>query len=244
VKVWIVGGSSGIGAALAWELHRRGADVAISARRQERLESVSCGMMLTVPLDVTDRQAVLMAAAEVRATLGGLDLAVMSAGQWTQMDVNAWDAEAFDRQIDTNLRGLAHVIEAVAPEMRRARSGTICGIASVAGYRGLPKNEGYGTTKAGAINLLESVRIDLSPYGVKVVTVCPGFVETALTEGNAFPMPFMIKPDEAAQRIVEGLEKGKSEIVFPRRMMLLMKLARLVPVRPWAWAWANRRNRS
>jgi short-subunit dehydrogenase len=238
-RVWIVGASSGIGAALARELERRGSRVAISARRRESLQEVAGRSMLVVPLDVTRRDAVADAAAEVRATLGGLDLAVMSAGSWQQMDVARWDGEAFDRQIDTNLRGLANVVAAVAPEMRRARSGTICGIASVAGYRGMPRSEAYGATKAGAINLLESVRIDLRPYGVRVVTVCPGFVRTALTEGNDFPMPFMIDAETSARRIADGLEKGKAEIVFPLPMMLLMKTARLVPVRLWAAAWGR-----
>ena len=118
--------------------------------------------------------------------------------------------------------------------MRRARAGSIVGMASVAGYRGLPSSQAYGPTKAAQINLLESLRIDLLPLGIAVTTVCPGFVRTDLTAGNTFRMPWMLEPAEAARRIVDGLARGKAEIVFPWQMMLAIKAARLVPVRPWS----------
>ncbi len=237
-RIWIVGGSSGIGAALARELERRQASLALSARRPEALAEVAAGRMAVVPLDVGDRSAVAAAEAQVRRDLGGLDAVVYSVGEWTQMDVADWDGDAFERQVETNLVGLGRVVEAVLPEMRRRRSGTIVGIASVAGYRGITRSEAYSATKAGAIALLESLRIDLSAFGISVVTVCPGFVRTPMTDENDFPMPFMIEADDAARRIADGLAKGKTEIVFPRQMMVLMKAARLVPVRPWAAAYS------
>ena len=189
--------------------------------------------MVPVPLDVSDRAAVLAAEATVRDELGGLDVAILNAGTWQQMDVTAWDSDVFRRHVDVNLMGLVHGIEAVLPEMRRAGAGSIVGMASVAGYRGFPSSQAYGSTKAAQINLLESLRIDLLPLGIDVSTVCPGFVRTDLTAGNAFRMPWMIEPDDAARRIADGLARGKAEIVFPWQMMLAMKAARLVPVRPW-----------
>ena len=107
--------------------------------------------------------------------------------------------------------------------MRRRRTGTIVGIASVAGYRGFPRSEAYGATKAAEINMLEALRIDLRPMGITVQTVCPGFVRTDLTAKNTFPMPFMLEPDDAARRICRGIEREKAEIVFPFPMMLGMK---------------------
>lgn len=157
------------------------------------------------------------------------------------MDLRDWQPDDFDRQVDTNVKGLMHVIEAVLPGLQRQRSGAIIGIASVAGYRGMPGSEAYGATKAAAINLLESLRIDLWGSGVEVVTVCPGFVRTPMTDANRFRMPFLVSPEEAALAICDGLEKGKAEIVFPRRMLLLMKAARLVPVRTWAALWGRSR---
>jgi short-subunit dehydrogenase len=140
------------------------------------------------------------------------------------------------RHFDTNVLGMVHGVEAVLADMRRRRSGAIAGMASLAGYRGLPRSEAYGATKAAEINMLESLRIDLRPLGISVHTICPGFVRTDLTAKNTFPMPFMIEPDDAARRIVRGIERGKAEIVFPLQMLALMKIAKVVPVRLWAEA--------
>jgi len=178
----------------------------------------------------------LAAEETVRSELGGIDLAVLNAGTYRQMDVTAWDTAAFRRHVDVNLMGLVHGVEAVLPAMRRARAGMIAGVASVAGYRGFPSSQAYGATKAAEINLLESLRIDLLPLGIEVVTVCPGFVRTDLISVNSFRMPWTIERDEAARRIASGIEKGKAEIVFPLPMMLAMKAVRLVPVRPWTAA--------
>jgi NAD(P)-dependent dehydrogenase (short-subunit alcohol dehydrogenase family) len=236
---WVIGASGGIGAAVARELARRGATVAISARRDERLREVSGGDMLVVPLDVTDAASVAAAALRVSEELGPIDLAVLSAGYWKQMDPANWDTEVFDQHIRVNLVGMGNSIAAVLPGMLRRRHGVIAGIASVAGYRGLAGSEAYGATKAAQINLLESLRVHIARTGVRVTTICPGFVRTDLTAGNSFPMPFMIETDEAARSICDGLERERTEIVFPTRMALLMKTARLVPARAWTALWAR-----
>jgi len=236
-RVWITGASSGIGDALAAELAGRGARVATSARRADALErGAERHGHVPVAVDVGDRDAMLAAAGTVRDELGGIDMAVLNAGMWRQMDVTAWDTELYRAHVETNLMGMVHGIEAVLPDMRRARSGRIVGVASVAGYRGFSSAEAYGSTKAAQINLLESLRIDLRPLGIHVTTVCPGFVDTGLTRANAFSMPWMLEPADAARRIADGLEREKPEIVFPWQMMLAMKAARLVPVRPWSLA--------
>jgi NAD(P)-dependent dehydrogenase (short-subunit alcohol dehydrogenase family) len=236
---WVVGASSGIGAAVARELVSRGSTVAISARRDEQLRQVSAGDMLVVPLDVTDAAAVAAAAARVRDELGPIDLAVLSAGYWKQMDPTHWDTQVFDRHLQVNLAGMSNSIAAVLPDMLRRRHGGIAGVASVAGYRGLAGSEAYGATKAAQINLLESLRVHLARSGVRVTTICPGFVRTELTDGNPFPMPFIIEADQAARSICDGLEHERTEIVFPARMALLMKTARLVPARAWTALWAR-----
>ena len=119
-RIWITGASSGIGAELARQLVDRGATVAISARRVERLEEVSGGRMTVVPLDVTDHEAVLAAADDVRAAIGELDMVVINAGAWTQTKVGAWDAEAFRTQVETNLLGANSTLAAVLPPHDRA----------------------------------------------------------------------------------------------------------------------------
>ena len=236
---WVVGGSSGIGAAVARELQSRGALVAISARRQDQLDEVSDGTMLAVAADVTDAQSLNAAASRIREELGPIDLAVLSAGYWKQMTGNDWDSESFDRHVQVNLIGMSNSIAAVLPDMLARHSGVIAGISSVAGYRGLTGSAAYGATKAGQINLLESLRIQVARAGVRVITVCPGFVRTDLTAVNDFPMPFIIEADQAGRAICDGLERERTEIVFPVRMALLMKTARLVPVSLWSALWSR-----
>lgn len=236
-RVWITGASSGIGAALANELADRGAVVAISARREDKLNEVSGGRMTVVPLDVTDHEAVLTAASTVRAAIGEIDVIVLNAGAWTQTDVNEWDAAAFRQQVEVNLLGANSGIAAVLPRMLERRSGQIVIMASVAGYRGIPGSEAYGSTKAALLHLAEALRSDLAPAGIHVQAVSPGFVKTDLTDANAFPMPFLIEPDEAARSIADGMESSRPEIVFPLPMAVTMRLAKLVPQRLWGLVW-------
>jgi short-subunit dehydrogenase len=233
-RIWIVGASSGIGAELAGELVARGASVAISARRADELERVAAGRMVTLPLDITDPEAVRQAASDVTDALGGLDTVILSAAYWKIFDAANWDGPDFARHVEVNLLGTNNVLAAVVPPMAKARSGHIVGIASVAGYRGLPGSEAYGATKAAQINMLEAMRASLAPHHVRVTTVCPGFVRTELTEVNEFPMPFIMEADEAARAIADGLESGLPEIVFPLPMALMMKTANVVPVRLWS----------
>lgn len=233
-RVWVVGASSGIGAALAEELHHRGALVAISARRAERLDEISRDRFATVPLDVTDREATRAAAEAVRAQLGRIDTVIWCAGYWNSFTAVDWQAEEFAKHVEINLLGLNNVIAATVPPMVAEGRGHVVGVASVAGYRGLSGAEAYGATKAAQITLLEAMRASLSTKGVAVTTVCPGFVRTEMTAANSFPMPFIIDAEEAATEIADGLEAGAPEIVFPRRMAVTMKVARVLPVRAWA----------
>ncbi|WP_235734529.1 SDR family NAD(P)-dependent oxidoreductase [Nocardioides alcanivorans] len=233
-RYWIVGASSGIGAALAKELLSRGAQVVISARDAEALRSVAGDEMAVVAVDATDRDAVRAASDEARRALGGIDAVVWCAGFWEQFDAGDWDADSFARHVEVNLLGLNNLLAAVVPPMVEAGDGHVIGVASVAGYRGLAGAEAYGATKAAQINLLEGLRAALSRRGVRVTTVCPGFVRTEMTADNEFSMPFIIDADEAAEAIADGLAAHRVEIVFPWRMALTMKVARLLPVRVWS----------
>jgi short-subunit dehydrogenase len=236
-RVWITGASSGIGAALATEVASRGARVAISARRADRLDEVAEGSMLTVPLDVTDHDAVQGAAQGIRDELGDIDIAVLNAGAWTQTKVGAWDADAFRQQVEVNLLGANSCLAALLPRMLERGEGRIVIVTSVAGYRGVPGAEAYGATKAALLNLAESLRADLAPSGVVVQWVSPGFVRTELTDTNTFAMPFMVEADVAGRAIADGLTSSRPEIVFPLTMAAGMKLLQLMPHRPWTYVW-------
>jgi short-subunit dehydrogenase len=129
--------------------------------------------------------------------------------------------------------GLARCVAAVLPKMIAKNSGTFVGVSSVAGFRGMPGSSGYGPSKAGQLNFLESIRTDLVGSKVLIQTVSPGFVKTPMTDVNEFKMPFIISAEQAAKTIVKGIEKRKIEIIFPLPMAITMKLARLVPLSIW-----------
>ncbi len=232
-RVWITGASSGIGAALANELVDRGAVVAISARRLDALEAVSAGRMEVVTVDVTDRAGVVAAAQKVREALGGIDIVVLNAGTWEQAKLDDLDPEAFARHLDVNVVGTVNCLAAVLPTMLAQGRGTVAIMASVAGFRGIPGGMAYAASKAALINLAESIRAEAIGRGVSVVTINPGFVKTPMTQVNTFPMPFLIEPEEAARSIADGLAARRQEIIFPLPMAVVMKIARVLPVRVW-----------
>ncbi len=232
-RVLITGASSGIGAALATELVGRGAVVAISARRVDALEKVSSGRMIVVPVDVSDSDGVRVAADQVREALGGIDIVVLNAGTWEQAKVDDLDPQAFARHLDVNVVGTVNTLAAVLPRMLSDHHGIVAIMASVAGFRGIPGGMAYAASKAALINLAESIRAEAIGRGVSVVTINPGFVKTPMTDANTFPMPFLIEPEAAARSIADGLVARRQEIIFPLPMAVLMKIARVLPVRIW-----------
>ena len=232
LRVWLVGASTGIGRALAEQLHSLGATVIVSARKAEALHdfvSQHPGSM-ALPLDVTDRQAV-QAAAQAALAHGPLDVVCYCAGHYHPMRATAIDLDDLLRHHDINTVGALHVLAAITPSMVACRQGHISLISSVAGYRGLPHSLAYGPTKAALINLAETLYLDLQPSGVGVSVINPGFVDTPLTTHNDFHMPALITPQQAAQAIVQSWAKGEFDIHFPKRFTRVMKLLRLLPYR-------------
>ena len=232
-RVWIVGASSGIGAALAADLAARGALLALSARSAGRLREMAQGMRdaLVLPLDVTDAGAFTPAMMQILDAWGGLDLVILNAGTYTPM--RAWDltTDSARRTVHTNLLGVMDGVAAVVPQMIRQRSGAIAIVGSVAGYRGLPKALAYGPSKAALINFAETLYLDLAPKGVSVFIINPGFVATPLTAQNDFEMPALISATDAARRIVRGFAGGGFEIHFPKRFTCVLKVLRWLPDR-------------
>ena len=221
-KAWIIGASTGIGAAVADELTAKGWDVVRSSRSQGEIR-----------IDVSDDASVVDAANRYQEAHGNFDLVLVMAGFWQRMSAKQFDLEVFKEHNNTNNVGLARCVASVLPKMINQNSGTLIGVSSVAGFRGLPGSSGYGPSKAAQINFLESLRTDLQDTNVLIQTVSPGFVKTPMTDVNTFPMPFIISADKAAKIIVKGIEKKKAEIVFPTPMAISMKLARLVPAAIW-----------
>ena len=234
-RVWLVGASSGIGEACARALHARGAQVLVSARGAEALQAFAARHggahpAQAWPLDVSDPAAV---AATARAILaeGPLDLVVYCAGHYREMRATDMDLADLQRHWIINYQGALNVLDTVVPAMLARQAGHISLISSVAGFRGLPKSLAYGPTKAALTNLAENLYLDLSPHGLGVSVVHPGFVQTPLTAQNQFEMPALISPDQAAQAMVADWEKGVFEIHYPKRFTHFMKLLRLLPYR-------------
>ena len=230
-RVWITGASSGIGRALALAYAERGAAVAASARRADELDQLAAaapGRITAFPVDVTDEAAMMRAAAAIEES-GPLDLAVFNAGTHQPVNVEAFDAAPFRRLMEINYMGTVNGIAAVLPRFIARRGGHLAVVSSVAGFRGLPQAAAYGPTKAALINLCEALKLDLDRHGVRISLINPGFIRTPLTDRNTFPMPFLMEAEDAAQRIVRGIERDAFEITFPRRFTFLLKLMRLLP---------------
>ena len=226
---WITGAGTGIGRALALALAARGMTVAASARTEADLLSLAAeagrpGAILPVPLDVTDEAAVAAAIAGIEDGIGPITLAILNAGTNSEVSAQKFDTAKFTHVIDTNLMGSVYSLAALLPRMRQRRAGRVALVASVAGYRGLPTSGAYSASKAALIALAESLKPELEADGFEVTLINPGFVDTPLTRKNKFPMPFLIDTDEAVQAIMNGLERGRFEIVFPWQMTWLMKL--------------------
>ncbi len=225
---WIVGASTGIGRATAARLHGLGARVVVSARSAPALQAFAAQHpgSEALALDVTDRNAMQAAAAQIVAQQGRIDLAVYCAGTYSPMRATEFDLEVALRHVDVNYVGALYLLDALLPRLLEQRAGHLSLVSSVAGYRGLPKSLAYGPTKAALINLAETLYLDLHPLGLGVSVVNPGFVETPLTAGNDFKMPALITPEQAAGEMVRGWERGAFEMNFPKRFTLWLKAMR------------------
>ena len=230
--VWVVGASSGIGQATAAHLHGLGARVVVSARKAQALNDfvLQHPGSLALALDATDPQAVQTAANGLLAQ-GPLDLVLYCAGHYQPMRADAMHLPELRRHLDVNYLGALNVVHAVLPALLARGAGHVSLVGSVAGYRGLPQSLAYGPTKAALINLAENLFLDLRPKGLGVSLINPGFVATPLTAGNAFPMPALLTPEQAASAIVQGWKQGNFEIHFPKRFTLGMKALRWLPDR-------------
>ncbi len=237
-RVWLSGASSGIGAALARELARRGCDVALFARRREKLCELA-GELATLapaktylvqPGDARDRAAVTAAIAEAENALGTVDTAILNAGIGDSFfPERNFDVDLIERIFAVNVFGAVYGLAALLPGMLERGAGRIACVSSIAAVRGLPTAAPYCASKAALSTFLESLRVDTRGSGVQLTTVSPGFVKTPMTDRNRFPMPFLQSPERAAVRIVDGLARGKREIHFPRRLTYPLKLLRSVP---------------
>ena len=229
--IWIIGASEGIGAALAQQWASHGARLILSARTSKRLEGLTAELgsdHIALPMDVSARERVNAAAATI-SEVGPLDRVIHLAAIYDPGKVSDLDPDIAAQIININLTGSFHVAQIAPALLRVGGQLALCG--SVAGYIGLPQGQIYSATKAGVINLAETMRAELTGT-IDVRLISPGFVDTRLTQRNNFTMPAIITPQSAADAIIKGLSGRKFEVHFPRRMTYGLKLLQALPY--WA----------
>lgn len=234
--VLITGASSGIGRSLALRLAPCGAKIGLIARRRGAMAHIVAeierdgGCAAFAVADVSDRQAVFDAIASLEGQLGPCDVLIANAGVPVHSPGYAFDAQAATHAININLVGTVNAIAAVLPGMRERRAGHVVGVASIAAMIGFPGAGVYAASKAAMVTLLESLRVDLHPFGVRVTTICPGYVDTPfIADQDPRYHLFKLPVDAACTRIIRAIEKGRPELWFPKRTWLLVRLLRLLP---------------
>ncbi len=236
---WITGASSGIGAATALRLIKDGWIVAATARSEDKIEVLvhhveifgGGGRIVNYPGDITDAQAMNDIVERIEREIGPIDLAILNAGVYLPDTIEDFSAAHLKEQYEVNVFGTANCLEPVLKKFKSRNKGHLAVVASVAGYRGLPRSLSYGSSKAALINLMEAIAVEAHGTDIKVQVINPGFVKTPLTDRNKFYMPMLMDVDQAADDLVRGLNGGFFEIAFPWVFSLATKLVGLLPDR-------------
>lgn len=232
-RYWVVGASSGIGYHLAEQLLERGERVAVSARTMTSLNALKQrfgASLLLLPLDVGVQEDIAIACRQIESHWQGLDVVVYNAGICEYVDNGGLSYASCARVFDTNVLGLVRVCELVKPLLQRGVRAQVVAVSSSAAFVPLPRAEFYGASKAAVSYFMNSLRLAWSALGITVQLVHPGFVKTPLTDKNDFAMPFLLSADDAARRMIRGIDKRVSDIHFPKRLTLVLKFMGLLPL--------------
>ena len=230
--IWITGGSTGIGKALAIKFASNGWNVAISARRENLLQEISDNNenIFSYPLDVTNKSQCKEVFNKIKSKFQNVDICFFSTGTWDPKKEKDIDVEQIEDVFKVNFFGTLNSIKAVEEYFKNKQDGIITIVSSIAGYRGLPNSTGYGPSKSALNNLAESLYFDFKRSNVRVCLVSPGFIKTPMTDKNDFKMPFLKTTEYAANKIYDGLiNKNNFEIHFPKSLTLILKLFSFLP---------------
>ena len=233
--VLLTGASSGIGAALALELARRGAILGLAARRMGMLEKIKLdceNLGATVSIhrcDVAKADDVTSTTDAIKEKFGRIDVVIANAGVSGAFKASQFRIDAAGQMIDVNVKGLLNTVGAVLPEMCQRNSGVVVGISSLAAYISFPQSYVYCASKSAVSAILQGLRRELRSTNIQVTTICPGYIRTAITAANQFSMPFLMDADVAAQRIVRAIERGDPVYDFPRRLRWVIRLLAVLP---------------
>lgn len=243
MNVFITGASSGIGEALARHYAAQGASLGLIARRGGLLQQLAASLdtpVTTYTADVRDADALASAAADFMQRYGVPDIVIANAGvsRGTLTELKE-DTAAFKAILDINVLGLLHTFQPFIDGMRQRGSGSLVGIASIAGIRGLPGAGAYSASKAAAISYLESLRVEMRPHGIDVTTIAPGYIRTPMTDVNTYAMPFLMDADVAAAKMARAIAARRRFFVVPWQMGWLARFMRFIPPFLWDWAMKN-----
>ena len=233
--VLLTGASSGIGYSLAKSLPKENCSLALISRRKNILKQLETELknrrnrVISYSCDVSNIDEVRETYSQIQNDFGKVDIAILNAGISHRADVKNYSAEIAEKIFNVNVFGIINFVEQLLPEFLERRGGIIVGVSSLAEVRGFPKSGFYNASKSAASLLLESLRIELKPFGVKVITIKPGFVRSPMTDKNDFRMPFLMDIDEATNSIIKGLRKEKQIIQFPLPIVFGAKIMKLLP---------------
>ena len=230
--IWITGGSSWIGKALAYKFANEGWQVAVSARREELLNEISKSNnnIHSFPLDVLDSEKCKEVFNKIVNKFENIDIAVFSTGIHDPNSEKKINLESIRKIMETNFFGTMNSINSVYNYFKDKKSGHISIVSSVAGYRGLPMAGAYCASKSALISYAESLYFEMKRFNVRVSVINPGFIKTPMTDQNPFPMPMIETPEFAAEEMFKGLTKSKSfEIHFPKKFTFIMKILKIMP---------------
>ncbi|UZJ45385.1 SDR family NAD(P)-dependent oxidoreductase [Marinimicrobium sp. C6131] len=232
--IWVTGASTGIGEALARRLLQDGHRVVISARSADKLDALARAFpeqCHTLPVDLTDREALSQAADRLKAITPHLDAVVINAGTCEYIDVKHFDAAPFAPVMNINVIGSANTVEVALPFLRRSPNrAQVVGVGSMVTVLPLTRSEAYGASKAAMEYFMHSLRVDLAPEGIDVTLVRPGFVKTPLTDRNDFEMPFLVEAETAAEHIARGMARRQRIVQFPWQLVWTMRLISWLPL--------------
>ena len=234
-NILITGASSGIGYQLAKDLVKQGANLALLARRKNIIDNLAeesksfPSKIITAFCNVTSKESVKEAFDFVKKEFENIDIAILNSGASYRMKVEDFNSDHIEEIFNVNLIGMIYCLNELIPDFIKNKNGCIVGNSSLSEVRGFPGSAAYASSKAAVSTFLESIRIELKKYNVKVITIKPGFIKTPMTDKNEFHMPFLMEVEKASQIILKGIKKEKDIIQFPLPTVLGAKFLRIIP---------------
>ena len=235
LNIFITGTSSGIGESLAYYYSQKGYTIGITARRNDRLQTVAdkCielgGNPIVYNIDVSDKEKCKDAAKDFMSTNKSIDIVIANAGVGGDDNILSGDPSEINRILKINLLGVTNSVIPFIPKMKEQHSGRIAIISSIASFRGLPHHGGYSASKAALRNLTESWNYTLKPYGISLTTIFPGYIDTEMTKDHKFKMPFLMHSDKASRIIANSIQQKKRKLILPWQWKLIIPIFRILP---------------